>query len=437
MALLRIGRMGKSLASLRQGVALSPEDARAHSKFGYGLARSGGFEAAKQPLQRALELDAQLAEAHFYLGVCLDRTGKPREAVERTRQALALDPELADAHNALSVILTNNRWDVEAAIRASHAAIRLRPRKPQYWENLGNALRLSDDAHRAAEVYRRALELSPEAVGAYVNLGVTLADHMSDFDGAIAVYREALRHIPEKNVQDRAMVFRNIGVNLRQKGDLDGSAAAHREAVRIAPQWWEAWTGYGGLFVQLRDFAGAEAAFREAIRCAPRRVHPRVSLGEVLLPQGKYGEAMQTWRDACDVAPKDPRPMQRLAWLLATCPDRSLRDPQRAVALAESAASLAPDTVNLRTLGAALYRAGRYSAALEKLEQASAQYLDGGGSAVRVCLAMTHHRLGHETEARAWLHSAAALLESARSWHREYLERLLEEARRLLDGEDE
>src|SRR5262249_26010959 len=57
----------------------------------------------------------------------------------------------------------------------------------------------------------------------------------------------------------------------------------------------------------------------------------------------------------------------------------------------------------LNTLGAALYRAGRYEAAIGRMEDAI-QARDGvGAPGDWAFLALAHHRLGHRTEARRWL----------------------------------
>ena len=57
----------------------------------------------------------------------------------------------------------------------------------------------------------------------------------------------------------------------------------------------------------------------------------------------------------------------------------------------------------LNTLGAALYRAGRFDEAIRRLEEAIR--LRGGDGLPQdwAFLAMAHHRLGHRDEARRWL----------------------------------
>ena len=62
----------------------------------------------------------------------------------------------------------------------------------------------------------------------------------------------------------------------------------------------------------------------------------------------------------------------------------------------------------LRTLGAALYRAGRFAEAIRSLEESHQNRSDDGDPRGFAFLAMAHHRLGHRDEAQRWLDKLAA-----------------------------
>jgi WD40 repeat protein/tetratricopeptide (TPR) repeat protein len=67
----------------------------------------------------------------------------------------------------------------------------------------------------------------------------------------------------------------------------------------------------------------------------------------------------------------------------------------------------------LTTMGAALYRAGRLKAAVQRLTAANHWHGGGGEATSWLFLAMGHARLGHGAEARPWLEKAAAWIEEA------------------------
>jgi eukaryotic-like serine/threonine-protein kinase len=106
--------------------------------------------------------------------------------------------------------------------------------------------------------------------------------------------------------------------------------------------------------------------------------------------------------------PRDARgdAQNTYAWLLVDCPDETLRDPARAVALAKEAVTLAPaEGKYWNTLGVAHYRAGDWAAAREALEKS--MELSGGGSAYDwLFLAMTAWQTGDRQRARAWFDQA-------------------------------
>jgi tetratricopeptide (TPR) repeat protein len=92
-----------------------------------------------------------------------------------------------------------------------------------------------------------------------------------------------------------------------------------------------------------------------------------------------------------------------LAYQLADCPDPARRDPAQAVALAEEAVALDPQTPGWReSLGVAYYRAGRWAECVAAFANATEP---SGGKALDqdwFFLAMAHWRLGHLDEARDW-----------------------------------
>ena len=93
-----------------------------------------------------------------------------------------------------------------------------------------------------------------------------------------------------------------------------------------------------------------------------------------------------------------------VAWSCTMGPDAPV-DPGVPVRLAEIAVrgiGAGDKHAVLNTLGAALYRAGRYDEAIRRLEEAI-QARGGEHPGDWPFLAMAHQRLGHRDEARRWL----------------------------------
>jgi tetratricopeptide (TPR) repeat protein len=126
-----------------------------------------------------------------------------------------------------------------------------------------------------------------------------------------------------------------------------------------------------------------------------------------------------------------PEALNEFAWFLVDCPDVTLRDPQRAIQLAEQAVSQRPGSGAFwNTLGIAQYRAGQWSAAIADLEK-SMQCGAGGSAYDWFFLAMAHWKRNEPTRARTWYDKAVAHMDRL-GWLGEDLFRYGTEAAQLL-----
>lgn len=92
-----------------------------------------------------------------------------------------------------------------------------------------------------------------------------------------------------------------------------------------------------------------------------------------------------------------------LAWACVLGPE-AVPDMSRIVQIAQRAvANSGREAAYQNTLGVALYRAGRYSEAVDRLQQSIAMGGRGGGPEDWFFLAMAHYKLGNSTQAQQWM----------------------------------
>jgi eukaryotic-like serine/threonine-protein kinase len=91
----------------------------------------------------------------------------------------------------------------------------------------------------------------------------------------------------------------------------------------------------------------------------------------------------------------------------------AVADESRAVRLAEVAATSGPAPNRPSTLGAALYRAGRFEEAVRQLDRSVEAHGAGGMPFDGLFLAMAYHRLGQAEQARDWLRRGTAAARAA------------------------
>jgi len=88
-------------------------------------------------------------------------------------------------------------------------------------------------------------------------------------------------------------------------------------------------------------------------------------LGDLFFSRGLEDRSLKAYSKALQLDPANPELLNNFAWLLLTSSDQDLRDPQRALTLARSAAVLSPLPHVLDTLATAFWANGFVDEAVE------------------------------------------------------------------------
>ena len=147
---------------------------------------------------------------------------------------------------------------------------------------------------------------------------------------------------------------------------------------------------------QIRSWRDSETLFRRALAVTRDNAIAHAHLGDALLARGEAAEAAAHWQESLRLQPAFLEVANNLAWLLATTPVASVRDPRRALAVAEQALAIAqrPQVADaaerasvLDTLAAAQAAAGRFGDALRTVGEARALAERGGAAELAAELA--------------------------------------------------
>jgi tetratricopeptide (TPR) repeat protein len=252
------------------------------------------------------------------------------------------------------------------------------------------------------------------------------AEAAQEFHRAIQLVADG-DDIPGRQVHAKAVD--GLGHSLAAIGRFDEAEGAFRDGLMIR-DWLAAGAPDAGRF---QDLAIA-----------------RESLARLLVETGRSAEAvaerqiaLKIWDILVAEHPKNldyrthrVEALNDLAWLLATDPEPSVRNPSLGLALAEEAVDSAGDHLaSWNTLGVARYRAGDWAGAIEALERSALSSIDGLGTAFdHYFLSMAWSRLQHETQAREWLDRGIAWAARNRPGH-PTLERFRAEAESLWRSE--
>ena len=112
--------------------------------------------------------------------------------------------------------------------------------------------------------------------------------------------------------------------------------------------------------------------YRTALEMRPNHANSHNNLGTALRRKGLMEEAILQYQRAAELEPASALFQNNLAWMLATCPDASLRNGAKAVELAEQANQLSggSNPIVLHTLAAAYAESGRLAEAIATAQRA-------------------------------------------------------------------
>jgi tetratricopeptide (TPR) repeat protein len=194
----------------------------------------------------------------------------------------------------------------------------------------------------------------------------------------------------------------------RERGQWNRAEAAYAEAARARPLNPTVRYALVRWHVERGHPDRAVATVAEAVRLMPDDGQLREHLALVLLGSGDRAGWRRSTAAVLDRlgGTTEASTANSVAWACAVGPEATA-DPAVPVRLAEIAVRGAGGTINkpnyLNTLGAALYRAGRYHEAIRSLEEGIRLQSGAGVPQDWAFLALAHHRLGHRDEARRWL----------------------------------
>ena len=249
------------------------------------------------------------------------------------------------------------------------------------------------DNERALADFNKAIELGYDAAHAFSSRGLFQAA-VGEYDAAIADYTKAI----EKDTKDevplvnRASVFMAMGkyedaaadytqaialndknaVYFQQRAiankllnNIEKAIEDYDKAIAIEPSNVAAWMGRGFIKFQMGKSQDAIDDFSKVIELAPGTAVAFNNRGFNYQLLKQYDKAAKDFEEALKLAPKYLLALQNRGWLLATCEEKSVRNPAVAIEIATTVCEMSDyrDVSDLTLLAAA-------HAAKEEFEQA-------------------------------------------------------------------
>jgi tetratricopeptide (TPR) repeat protein len=262
------------------------------------------------------------------------RAGRPVEAERLCREILCRERDHPGALH-LSGLIAAQSGRLDAGVELIRRAVRVRPRFPQAWRNLGCVLVNHGKPHEAIEAYRRLIQLRPTDAPAHFAVGLLLRD-TGGVDEAIAALSRAIELQPgfaeahatlgqllrnrERldeaiSAYSKAIALKpgsadphnNLANVLRDKGMLDEAIAEYIKAIRLKDDDAVTCFNLGNALSQKESFAEAVVAYERAVQLNPHHYEALHQLGFALASLERFEDALRAHRRALDLKPDDPR----------------------------------------------------------------------------------------------------------------------------------
>jgi tetratricopeptide (TPR) repeat protein len=232
---------------------------------------------------------------------------------------------------------------------------------------LSAATVLRNRDYRSVEVlWRTVVDATPGNYRGQMNLGAALGK-LNRNEEALVFLRTAIALAP-----DQPMAHVNLAAALFALHQLDEAETHLLRALEISPNHAAALRNYDKLLGKRDELEASIERLQAAVQHGPRDAFAHLNLANALLNIGRRDEALRHFLEAIRLDPYSPKPLAGAAWILATHPDPSVRDPAEAVQLAERAAELSRGEVPgiLSTLATAYAATGQRARATRTAEQA-------------------------------------------------------------------
>ncbi len=218
--------------------------------------------------------------------------------------------------------------------------------------------------NEAAEAFLKAVEADPDVAGVRINLGAALVK-LQEYEHAISQFKEAVSISPE-NVTARF----NLGKILSYLGKYVAAINHLQVAVEKEPDDAQAHFVLANALQHEKSFEKAFEHYKEAVKQDPSMTAGWLRISYLLSLNGRHGEALRVLEEAHTRLPLNGLIAHALAHMLASSPDLSKRDGQRALNLANKVYKAMQNFEHARTVAMAYAELNLCDKAIEWQERA-------------------------------------------------------------------
>ncbi|MDH6099187.1 tetratricopeptide repeat protein [Anabaenopsis sp. FSS-46] len=250
-----------------RAVSIQPQLAKSHHNLGLVYEQQHNWEAGINHHTQAIAIHPNYTKAHYRLGLIYRRQQQFTAAIGEFSQVLALDPGHQGAKFNLALIYEQENVDAIANL-LEPSELELLPKLTNHINNTGTDLVNQGKLKEAQKCFEYVIELDPEAVLAYYNLGCIFQNEKYYIE-AIYYYNLAVEIDPEY-----MGALKNLSYVYYQNGQPNLAQECIEKVLKINPQHSEIYELLGYFANDQGKILESINLFNEALKINPH--HPKL-----------------------------------------------------------------------------------------------------------------------------------------------------------------
>jgi tetratricopeptide (TPR) repeat protein len=361
--------IGKSTAlEVVADLARMTDDFSEENFLGFVLSQFSHVPGSEEQLIRMLNrleessdsTELQRARVAFAVGGLLVRRDRDEEAIPYFEKAVAGAPNLRDGYVKLGNALARGE-QFEEALEQYDRALVLRSDDPEVLMKRATALLNLERVPEARVTVERAIELEPERGSSWILLG-EIQELQQEHEAAVVSFGKAID--AARDPQETMGFHLALGDSYRRQTQFENAAREYLKALAINEGYVPALDRLADLLGGLGYYEQAAEVYRKWTEHEPDTAAAWLSEATFLILAERFATARDRLEEGLEVLPDNLDIQDVLARHLAACPDRSVRDGKRAVALARDLYQEVPTEESIETLAMALAEDGQFEEAI-------------------------------------------------------------------------
>jgi tetratricopeptide (TPR) repeat protein len=249
-----------SASDIRQGIA--------YAEYYFNENRSKYYlDSANYYLQNGLKLSPQSIYGNYYLGRIESIMKKYRDSEIHLKNAIQLYPEYSDAYYELA-LLYQKQNNYGKAITTIKEAIEFKNNEPTFLELLGSLYYEVDSVKQAVQVLNSSIKIDKQNPNVFFILGNIAIFKQNDAPKALDYYKKAVELNPDIN--DGLI---NLGNTYALLGEYEKAVESYKKELLFREESVNAYINLGKVYFLTGDTLSANDAFNKA-----RLINPELKL---------------------------------------------------------------------------------------------------------------------------------------------------------------